>query len=98
MKIIKGKFPWALLNLSLLGVFGLWVASWSFFKDPSVGPGFWYSAAAFVAWFIFLCLKSGAAPSQNGNEALQAAQPKTFWSNVTGWVLVGCFFLLVASK
>lgn len=96
MRIIKGKFPWLLLNLSLFGVFALWVASWRFDKDPSLGSGFWFSLTAFDAWFIFLCLKSGVAPSQSGHEAHRETSPKTFWFNVTVWVLIGAFFLFSA--
>lgn len=98
MKIVKGKFPWLLANATLFGTLALWLASWKFSEEPSLGPRLYFVAATFVGWFIFLSLKSSVAPNMNGREAFRETQPKTFWLNIAAWSLLGGFFILVGLK
>jgi hypothetical protein len=98
MKITHGFFPWAWLYGPLVALIACAVValvatdSWERSAFPVLG----YLGAAFMAWWVFLMVRSGVAPGRFG-PTYRVHNPKVFWSYVVFEGLLGMVFLGLAT-
>jgi hypothetical protein len=98
MKITHGVFPWAWFYGPLVAFVGCTVValtatdSWGHSVFPALG----YIGAAFMAWWVFLMVRSGVAPGRLGT-TYRESNPTIFWSYVAFQGLLGVVFLAFAA-
>jgi len=95
MKITKGISPWRLLYVPWIVIACIALAatavtsSW----NKPLGQWFYLSFAAFMAWWVFLTVRSGVVPHSFGPATHRTSNPFLFWWSVSGVTLLAIVFV-----